>query len=145
MSGDCFVFPSKVKTSRRQFTTILKNHFVSVGGFHSLRLKRSSNRIWLKNSSEIQGKFSHWCRVFKKMFEEVLFQNWLSKDSFSCFQNWQNRYWSKVVGPVINVKLQIKYNCLWGRIRMLCVCIYKFFHDQPTVAVAGDENFDYLS
>jgi len=44
-----------------------KEWFCKCRGYHSLRLKQSSNRIWLKNSSEIKGNFSHWCRVFSKI------------------------------------------------------------------------------
>jgi hypothetical protein len=62
------------KSKHLGVNSILKNHFVSVGGFHSLRLKRSSNRIWLKNSSEIQGKFSHWCRIFKNVWGGFCFK-----------------------------------------------------------------------
>jgi len=61
------------KSKHLGVNSILKNHFVSVGGFHSLRLKQSSNRIWLKNSSEIKGNFSHWSHVF--LFYEYFWGN----------------------------------------------------------------------
>lgn len=55
---------SKIKTSLASIHNYSKEWFCKCRGYHSLRLKQSSNRIWLKNSSEIKGNFSHWCRFF---------------------------------------------------------------------------------